>query len=289
MQQLVGEQGVAADAVGQVVVQALGGGELLDAGHVGAHRLDAAAVLGGQRGQRRVRLALGDARVELEGAPDDLDLVAVRELLEGASPAGACRCSTTDTRRRTRPLPACPAQPRCAFKHSGGSARRSGRCASARARPSPAVGSRNTYRTPSCRATSRFSTSSAIRSMSATVSVSSKSTLAATRIFPGPMTEVSSNGTPSTCVHGGDLRLELLLDPRRRRLPDQQRLVGPRERRRRRRAAAGRSRSRRRRPTAGRRSSAPGTGRAPRAPGRPAPRLSSNVTALTVVSVVRFR
>jgi hypothetical protein len=84
VQQFVGEQGVAADAVGQVVVQPLGRGDLLDAGHVRPHRLDTGAVLGRQRGESRVRLALGNARVELEGAPDHLDLVAVRELLECA-------------------------------------------------------------------------------------------------------------------------------------------------------------------------------------------------------------
>ena len=57
VQQLVGEQGVAADAVGQVVLEALVGGDLLDARHVGPHLLDAA-----RRTWRPARGASGASR-----------------------------------------------------------------------------------------------------------------------------------------------------------------------------------------------------------------------------------
>jgi hypothetical protein len=97
VQQLVREGRVAADPLGEVVLQALLGGDLLDAGHVRPHLLDGRSVLRGQGRQRLVRLALGNARVELEGPPDDLDLVPVREPLEGGlQPALADVAPRTD-------------------------------------------------------------------------------------------------------------------------------------------------------------------------------------------------
>ena len=70
--------------------------------HVGAELL-------GQRLDGRLDRDLGRGRVELERAPDHLDLVAVREGLAAPTPGGACRCSTRDRRRRTRPRCACRA------------------------------------------------------------------------------------------------------------------------------------------------------------------------------------
>ena len=97
VQQLVREGRVAADALGEVVLEALLSGHLLDPGHVRPHLLDGRAVLRGQGRERLVGLALRDARVELEGPPDDLDLVAVGEPLEcGLQPALADVAPRTD-------------------------------------------------------------------------------------------------------------------------------------------------------------------------------------------------
>ena len=110
VQQLVGEQGVAADAVGQVVLQPLGGGELLDAAscwRASPRRCcrtwrPARAASGASRPRGRSGRAGRSARRPRPGRGAGT--------ARGRSPTGACRCSTTDTRRRTRPLPACPAQ-----------------------------------------------------------------------------------------------------------------------------------------------------------------------------------
>ena len=284
-----GRAGVAADAVGEVVVQALGGGELLDALHVGAHLgLDAGAVLGGQRGERRVRLALGDGRVELEGAPDDLDLVPVRELLEGAlQPALADVAPRThdvgpDLYLHARPT----ARERPAFLARSAYCS-SGRWASARRGRRRSGVEEDVLHALVPLDQPLLGLVGDPLDVGHAWTSSSKSTLAATRIFPGPITEVSSSGTPSTWSRPVDLVAQLAARSAARPTARSAATCSPAPGRRRRRAAAGRSAI----AATPSHSGSPvicSSSRPSAASTRPtSAAASSKVTALTVVSVVR--
>ena len=104
VQEPVGIERPAGPGLLQVIVETFRGGEIGDALVLRGGLLNGDAVLAGDPFRVRPVADRWRARIELVAAPNHLDRMAERR--HCASRTGACRCSTTGTRRRTRSRPA---------------------------------------------------------------------------------------------------------------------------------------------------------------------------------------